>query len=432
MNVLIKKPGVGAPIILQSHMDMVCEKNLDSNHNFDTDPLRLRIDGDFISADGTTLGADNGAGMAITLDILNDDFKSVPVEALFTTEEESTMNGVSSLDPAWFSAKRMINLDSGNEHVFTAGCAGGFRFLFSLSVRKTKEDSSPYFKPSYFKIELRGLYGGHSGIEIDKGRANALIIMARILDELPFYVEIADAFGGLKVNAIPREADVVICAKVKLERLQKELAEIEANLKKEYALTDPELSIKCFESEESKEKDTVLINANEAFIALALMPNGVLKFNQHMPNLVETSSNVGVLRVVETDYYGFYIEISGASRSSSSSQLDFLRRRIELLALKLKARVEFSGGYPGWEYNPNSKLLAEASAIYEKRHGRAPKAVAVHAGLECGFMSEKIPGLDIISYCVEMYDYHTPKERMSVSSLESVTAFTKELLSSLN
>jgi len=436
LNVVIYKPGSAGrenrpPLILQSHMDMVCEKNAGTDHDFLKDPIALRVEGDFLYGTDTTLGADNGAGMAVSLALLDsDEAVHPPLEAVFTVEEETTMKGISALDANWLKARRMINMDSGNDTTFCVGCAGGGRLDFAVPVLREKisEDAGLGSGLVCKLLTVRGLAGGHSGVEIHLGNANSIRTLGRALEalraELP--IRIINVSGGLKANAIPREADAVIAIPAaEVGKAEQLLAALQQTLRTEYRVQDPGITLALGTALECTMPFTSE-SAQKVISAMLLLPYGVLHMCHDIPDLVETSNNIGVMETTAEA-----VSFDCALRSSVSSRRILVSAQIRLLAEALGAKVDFAHGYPGWTYNPDSPLLASAIAQYRETYKTEPNIEAIHAGLECGFMMEKIPDMDIISYCAELLDAHTPNEHMSISSLEKIWSYTLSLLNRL-
>lgn len=429
LNVVIYKPatpghGNSLPLILQSHMDMVCEKNAGTTFDFLKDPITLRRDGDYLYANGTTLGADNGVGVAISLAVLDsDDLSHPPLEIIFTTEEETTMNGVSALDPSWITARRMINLDSGNDTTFCVGCAGGGRFEFTIPVAREK-----FANMTCKLLTVRGLLGGHSGAEIHLGKANSIRTLGRALAALSkeLNIRIISVSGGLKTNAIPREADAVIAMPAgDIGKAEQILSALQQTLRTEYKVPDPGITLSLSPTQDQHEAFTPEC-AEKAISAMLLVPYGVLHMSGDIPNLVETSNNIGVMETTPT-----VVSLDCALRSSLPTRRLFVQAQVEALAATLGANVSFAHGYPAWTYNPDSPLLAAAVDEYRQMYDKEPNIEAIHAGLECGFMMEKFPDMDIICYCARVYDAHTPNEHLSISSLDQIWKYTKAFLKSL-
>ena len=431
LNVVIYKPGskgreMKPPLILQSHMDMVCEKNADTAHDFLTDSIALRQEGDFLYGTGTTLGADDGLGVAISLAVLDaDDIAHPPIEAVFTVEEETTMKGIENLDSGWLTARRMINLDSDDDTSFCVGCAGGKRLDFTVPV--TRE---PLPKDMVCKsLTVRGLLGGHSGTEIHLGKANSIRILGRALSVLSAEIDIRiiNISGGLKANAIPREADASIALSVsEMSKAEQILFDLQQILRTEYRVPDPNITLAL--APLITDDDTCFMPscAQKVISAMLLIPCGVLYMSCDIPNLVETSNNAGVITTTQEG-----VSIDCALRSSVYSRLRFVSAQIEALAVVMGAKAVFSHGYPGWTYNPDSPLLAVAVDEYNRLYGKKMNIEVIHAGLECGFMLEKIPDMDIISFGSKIYDIHTPNEHLSISSLKQVWEYTRALLDRL-
>jgi len=432
-NVVIYKPGTPPshdnhpPLILQAHMDMVNEKNADTVHDFLTDPITLRVEGDKVFANGTTLGADNGVGMAMILAILDNSYEHPhpPIEAIFTTDEETGMTGVAELDASWLTARRMINLDSGDEGEICVGCAGGVRAFITVPV-----EWEPLNQANFLKINVRGLKGGHSGTEINLERANSNRVLARVITaikEAAQDVQVVKIAGGLKNNAIPREAEVIISVPSdKVSNVKEIVSAFEATLRNEYRVADPDISLTLTDIKGEYTQAFSPETTKRVLAALLLTPNGVQAMSQDIPGLVETSNNIGVVETTENA-----VKINCALRSSVSTRIEHLRKQIITLSDSLNAGVEFSQGYPGWAYAPNSPLRETAIAEFEKMFDKKPIIQAVHAGLECGFFLEKIPGMDIISYGSDIHENHSPNEHFSIPSLQRIWRFTIALLESL-
>ena len=430
LNVVIYKPGTSGkennpPLALQSHMDMVCEKNSDTVHDFLKDPIKLRQEGDLLYATNTTLGADDGVGMALTMAILDSaDIPHPPIEAIFTTEEETGMAGMAALDPNWISARRMINMDSGNDSTFGVGCSGGTRGNFIVPVTRDVLPAGMVF----LHLSVRGLFGGHSGTEIHLERANSISILGRALAALNEQVDvrIVKLSGGLKANAIPREADAYIAIPAADENKAKQIiADLKNVLGAEYRGSDPDISLELTQTDQHKEAFTPEC-VKKVISAIILIPGGVINMSRDIDGLVETSNNVGVM---ETGPGAVTFEC--AIRSSVPSRGMFVRTRIEALAAALGATAEFGDGYPSWTYNPDSPLLKQAMEIFREVHKKEPNIEATHGGLECGFMMRKFPDMDIIAFMSNVFDYHTPNEHLSISSLDKVWKYTQVLVSRL-
>ncbi|MCL2322567.1 MAG: aminoacyl-histidine dipeptidase [Oscillospiraceae bacterium] len=428
LNVIIKKPGTKGyensdTVILQGHMDMVCEKNKDTVHDFLKDPIDLYVDGDYIKARGTTLGADNGIAVAMIMEILaSKKIEHPPIEALFTTNEEVGMTGAFGLDPENIEGRYLINVDSEEEGSLLVSCAGGVTNTVMLPIQKTSKA-----KKDFYSIFITGLFGGHSGIDINKERGNANKLLGRLLNslrkELDF--ELVSINGGSKNNAITRESEAIIGIEEKDSlKLQESVKAIESIFKNELRASDPGIMIKLDNaiaptevlSEDSKEK---------AIDLLYLLPHGVNSISVEIKDLVVSSNNLGVVITHEDA-----ITFEGAVRSSVSSLKDEITDRIEALSNLVGAACKNENSYPAWSYNSDSKLREKMVQVFKKMYGKEPNIAALHAGLECGLFGDKIKGLDMISLGPNLKDVHTPNEKLSISSTKRVWEYLIEVLKS--
>jgi len=412
LNIIIKKPATDdskskSTLILQGHMDMVCEKNADKEHDFSKDPIELVIQEDYIYADNTTLGADNGIAVAMFMTILeSNNIKHPNLEMLITTDEESGMTGVLNLDPSNLKGKTLINLDSEGEGVFTAGCAGGGRL--SLKIKKELKDSS--FNNTY-KIFVHGLSGGHSGVDIDKDKANSNKILGRILYGIENHIDVQKICGGSKTNAIPREADAII--KTDEYKIVNDIIKtLEKEIKNEYQDSDPNIVIEIEKVNTDIKKVFKDETKKKIIRGINLIKNGPLKKSTEI-ELVISSNNLGVIR--EDDNY---IELVCAPRSSVESILRNFRHQIAQLSEVLDVEYVEEDFYPGWEYAKESYIRDLCKKTYKETFGKEAQIIAIHAGLECGFLSEKINELDAISFGPNMHDIHTPNEHLSIESTQ--------------
>ena len=427
-NLVIYKPAhrdskSGEPLILQAHLDMVCEKNKGTVHDFTRDPIKLRVDGDFISADGTTLGADNGIGVALCLAALDsEEIIHPPLEVLLTADEEAGMSGVEFFDTSLLRGRRMINLDTAKDDTFFAGCAGGARV--DLTFRPEWEDAKD--GDVFYQIEVKGLRGGHSGVDIEKERGNSLRILARLLRacENISDLRIARVSGGMKLNTIPREAEAVVAFNAQYEnKVVGEIKKYTKIFQSEYRASDGGLKIE-FRRIENEQK--YLSRGGEIISALLVLPNGIQHMHAEIAGLPETSCNVGVIETNDDS-----VRIQCMPRSSRDSRNGFVIEQIKTIGAVFGMDASVSHGYGAWEYAPDSALRKAASETYEKIFGRPPNVTVVHAGLECGILSDKIKGLDIISFGPNISDCHNPDERLSVSSTARVWKFLCELMRNL-
>ncbi|MGN0505786.1 MAG: aminoacyl-histidine dipeptidase [Lachnospiraceae bacterium] len=425
-NIIIRKPAVpgyeNAPVVMiQGHMDMVCEKNSDSAHDFTKDALKLYVDGENLRAEGTTLGGDDGIAVAYAMALLADkELKHPALELVITTEEETGMDGAKALDTSTLKSSCMINIDSEDEGVVLLSCAGGMRQTCTLPIKRQKVNGAAYH------VALTGLYGGHSGAEIHKNRVNAVYAMTRFLFELREYVHysMTDFHGGLKDNAIPREAFAMLVvaqedegaflagAKTLKEKYAAELASIE-----------PGFSMTLSRGEEGQHNVLDAVSFEKLLFFLMQAPNGVQRMSGDIEGLVESSLNLGIFEVKEEE-----AEFNFSLRSSSKTYKYFMRDKVEYLISFLGGESETHSEYPAWEYRRDSKLRDLFCRVFKEEYGSEPKLEAIHAGLECGLISEKMPGLDMISIGPDMKDIHTPLESLNLPSAIRVYRFLEKLL----
>lgn len=411
-NIIIKKPATDptskdATVILQGHMDMVCEKNSDKVHDFSKDPIKLVIKEDYIYADNTTLGADNGIALAMFMAILESEDISHPnLEVLITTDEETGMTGVLNLDPSNLKGKTLINLDSEEEGQLTAGCAGGGRL--SLKINKDFKESN---LKKACKIFIGGLSGGHSGIDIDKERGNSNKLLGRILYEIEDEVDLKEVFGGSKTNAIPREAEAVVLTD-NYDVVSKKVNALAELIKKEFQVTDPNLSVKIQEVDVEDKKVLTDEIKKKVIRGINLIKNGPMKKSTEI-DLIIFSNNLGVVKENDDS-----IELICAPRSSIESVLKNFRHEMKQLSQALDIEYNEGNFYPGWEYASQSYIRELCKKTYKETFGDEAEVSAIHAGLECGFLSEKIENLDAISFGPNMYDVHTPDEHLSIGSTQ--------------
>lgn len=430
-NIIVKKPATKgyehAPtIILQGHLDMVCEKNNDVDHDFKKDPLKLYIDGDLIRAKGTTLGADNGAAIAYQMAILEStDLEHPNLEMLMTIDEERGMTGVANMHPEYLDGKTLINLDSEEEGEFLVSCAGGVRT--QLTVSHTAAEPTQGYK--FYNLAITGLQGGHSGAEIHLERANSNVLLGRLLnairEELSF--ELGSLSGGTKDNVITRESEAVIGIDQDSEKvLQNIVSQWKEIFKTEFRVQDPEITI-TLESIEQAPEFVLSEKAKDQSIGiLVLHPNGVQGVSKDMENLIETSLNLGVVSTTADK-----VVFSSALRSSVPTRKEELVFKVKELGKFIGADFSKIADYPAWVYAPDSPIRELAMSVYEKMNGNSPSVNAIHAGLECGFISEKLPGVDMISFGPNIRGAHTSDENLSISSTKNVWEFLVELLKNI-
>lgn len=416
-NVVMRKaatPGhENAPIVaLQAHMDMVCESN-DKNFDFENEPIRTIVDGDWLRADGTTLGADNGIGMAAALAVFTDDsLVHGPIEALFTVDEETGLTGANNLGDGMLTASMLLNLDSEDDAEIFVGCAGGVDTTCTFKYKRS-------FAPTdfhYFKFDISGLLGGHSGGDIHLGRANANKLLARFLYALSLEHEVSlcQIDGGNLRNAIPRAAHAVFGVEVsKKENVRVLFNKFVADVEAEYAGLETDMKFEL--TSENRPEYAVDHSTTIALIeSLYCAPHGVISMSRDLPGLVETSTNLASVKMKGDDE----IMITTSQRSSVESRKWDIARQVEALFRLAGAEVTHGDGYPGWAPNMDSKILHLASDAYEELYGVRPAIKAIHAGLECGLFRHKYPHLDMVSFGPTLRDVHSPSERMYIPAVE--------------
>jgi len=417
-NIVIQvppKPGFeNAPtIVLQSHIDMVCEKNKEKDHDFFNDPITLVRDGEWIKADGTTLGADNGIGVAAALAVVQDDgFNHGHLELLFTVDEETGLTGVNNLEKGFITGRTLLNLDTEEDGAFYVGCAGGVDTVGSFKIEK--EEISKNSIP--FSLFITGLKGGHSGIDIADKRANAIKLIALLLDKLkPFQYQLAFIQGGSKRNAIPRESEAVIFLNPDYDSKVREIInEFSLETALEFSTKDNGIKIAFERKEFSDFKSAYKKGFTEKIInTLIAMPHGVVAMSSEIPELVETSTNLATVNVTETE-----LIIGTCQRSSIESEKNNIARSIQAVLELGKAAIDFSDGYPGWQPKLDSKILKLAAQVFTILFSKKPEIKAVHAGLECGILADKYPGLEMISFGPTIQGAHSPDERVRIHDVE--------------
>lgn len=431
LNVIIKKPATPGyenhpAIILQGHMDMVCEKSDESTHDFTKDPIAFIVDGDWLHADQTTLGADNGIAVAMSLAVLDSDtIQHGPLTCIFTTAEETSMGGAKELDVTGVTGKYLLNIDTEEEGDFIVSCAGGCNVDVEFPTFRDNRDSR--FTHG-LRLTLSGFLGGHSGMEIIKERANGNVILGRILYELNDYYkyQLGSFVGGTKHNAIPRTADVTIAvAEDDVSAIKTWIATKMESLRVEFKAQDPDINVVVTDVEAPT---TVYAGkTTESFLTfLYLAPNGVFGYSHAIENLVETSDNIGVINEVDGR-----LHMLVSTRGSAKSPLDFLVNRILVLARALEAKAVVKESYPIWEYEPGSALESQALAIYEAMTGQKPRVSAIHAGLECGLLKGHLPDTEMISFGPTIIGAHTPQEKANIPSIERMFNYLVTLLKDL-
>ena len=428
-NLVVRKPAragrEAAPMtLLQGHLDMVCEKNEGTVHDFDADPIKVVKDGDWLKADGTTLGADNGVGVAAALAVMESaDIAHGPLEFAFTIDEETGLTGASEFPGGVLKSKYFLNLDTEETGTLCIGCAGGVN---TTARRKVK--LVPASAGSAWRIKVSGLRGGHSGVDIHLGRGNALKIMGGVLQELlnGAQVEIAEVNGGSAHNAIPREGvAVVVVAPPRENELKSLVAAAETAYRAELGGFDPGLQITA----EKTERPGMVLDAADAkntAALLASMPHGILAMSPDVPGLVQTSTNLATVKTK-----GSVVEIVTSQRSPVVTSKQAAARVVATVCRLAGFEAEHDGDYPGWKPEPDSELVHKLQEVHKKLFGKPAELIAMHAGLECGVIGEKYPGMQMISFGPTIVNPHSPNERVQISTVESFWNYLKSVLESL-
>ena len=426
-NVIIKKPAsVGMEdrktVILQSHLDMVHQKNNDTEFDFDTQGIEMKVDGDWVKAKGTTLGADNGLGVAAIMAILkSDDIVHPPIEALFTIDEETGMTGAQNLDGSLLDGRILLNLDTEEDDEIGIGCAGGIDVTASRSYEMHDvEDDDNYG----IKISVNGLNGGHSGMEIHKGLGNSNKILGRLLCSISKEYRISEVKGGGLRNAIPREAwAMVIIDNSDVAEVSREIEKAAWEIKKDFEDVDPDLTIHIDAEVAAPAKALSKEDSRKFTQMLHALHNGVYKMSADIPDLVEASNNVARVELKDGK-----AEVQNLTRSSVESSKEEVANKLKEAFDAAGFETVFSGSYPGWQPNPNSEILQTLEDLYKEMFNEQPNVAACHAGLECGILGERIPGLDMISFGPTILGAHSPDERASISSTQKFWKYLLEIL----
>lgn len=431
-NVFITKPAAkgyeNAPaVMLQAHIDMVCEKAPGVEHDFDRDPIRIRLDGDILSTGGrTTLGADDGIGVAYAMAILEaDDIAHPPLEVLFTTAEEEDLSGAQEVDASSFKARFLINIDNAVEHELLAGSCGGMGAELSLPAGLLPRPAGT----RACEVSISGLPGGHSGEDINKGYGNANCLLGRFLYACleRFDYSAASVTGGSFRLAIPREASAVLLIPAdRVGELKEIAAEMGEKFRQEYAAVAPELALTAAETDYAGETAAPPDAVRRLLTAIYLSPNGILEMNNSVPGVVESSDNMGVIRMEDGKFIITY-EI----RSSFATTREYLYQKLSVLADLLGGECRSFAEYPSWIFRQDSELRRLATEVYRREFGEEIKTVAVHCGLECGCLFPKLPGLDAVSIGPDAWGLHSPQERLSISSTDRVYHFLREILAGI-
>ncbi len=430
-NIVIRVPASpgkqSAPVtVLQGHTDMVCEKNSDTRHDFMKDPIKPRVDGEWVKAAGTTLGADNGIGVAMALALLDEkDIVHPPLELLFTIDEETGLNGANGLKPGFLKGRRLLNLDTEEDGELYVGCAGGIDTVITLKVKREK--AVP--RKNVYRLAVKGLRGGHSGGDIHEGRGNANQLLVRALWALEgagANFRLISFDGGSKRNAIPREAfATIVLAGTAAAKGKKALKSFEAEARAELKGVDEGLAIVL--SVAKNDLAPMAAGSQEKLMnLLGTLPHGYVEYSREIHGLVQTSTNFAIVTTKKGE-----VEVCTSQRSSVWSRLMWAAKWVESAGLSVGAKVEHSSAYPGWKPNLESPILKRAQATYARLHGVTPEPKAIHAGLECGIIGAKYPGMDMVSMGPDIKNAHSPDEAVSIASVEKTYAYLKELLKDL-
>jgi dipeptidase D len=427
-NVVVRKPASAGrekvhSIALQGHLDMVCEKNKDKAHDFLKDPIELVRKGNTMMANGTTLGADNGVAVATNMAIMEDrSLQHGPLEFLFTVDEETGLTGAHNIAGDFLESRTLLNLDSEEEGALYVGCSGGKDTIGTWQVH-FEASKAP---TAAVQVCVTGLKGGHSGLEIDKGRGNAVKIMGRALAALSAVgARISAINGGNKHNAIPRECEaVLLIPRQKLDEAESVIGGVNATIKAELATVEPDLLI-SLSTMKTRKTIKVWKKAEQRRIlqTLSALPHGVMKMSADIPGLVETSTNVAVIKSIKDS-----IKVATSQRSSIASEITEIAETVSVIFELGGALVETNDGYPGWKPNMDSPILSLAKSAYRSLYGKDPEVKAIHAGLECGVLGERIPGMDMLSFGPTLEGVHSPDEKIYIDTVEKFWNFLLEIL----
>ncbi|WP_345990460.1 aminoacyl-histidine dipeptidase [Chryseobacterium sp. Chry.R1] len=426
-NVIIKKPATAGmenrkSIVLQSHLDMVCQKNSDVNFDFDTEGIKMEVDGDWVRAKGTTLGADNGLGVATIMSILeSSDIPHPDLEALFTIDEETGMTGALGLKPGQLTGQILLNLDTEEDDEIDIGCAGG------IDVTITQNYELEAAKGQIVRIEIKGLQGGHSGMDIHKGFGNSNIILGRLLYSglAKENVQLISIDGGGLRNAIPREAVAIISVRNANEFIEELTNGLKKEILEEFATVEPGLQINI-ENSTSSDKALSEEDSKKVILVLKSLHNGVYRMSPDVKDLVETSNNVA-----RVELKGGNLKILNLSRSSVDSTKYAVAEQLKSVSELAGMQVEFSGSYPGWKPKPGSEIVQLMEKIYTEKFTEKPHVVACHAGLECGIIGANYPEMEMVSFGPTIRGAHSPDEKANIPSTQKFWSFLKEILANI-
>ncbi|MDV7697715.1 aminoacyl-histidine dipeptidase [Chryseobacterium soli] len=426
-NVIIKKPATAGmedrkSIVLQSHLDMVCQKNNDVTFDFETEGIKMEIDGDWVKAKGTTLGADNGLGVATIMSILeSSDIPHPDLEALFTIDEETGMTGAIGLQPGQLTGEILLNLDTEEDDEIDIGCAGG------IDVTVTQDYQTEASKGQIVRIEVKGLQGGHSGMDIHKGFGNANIILGRLLYKglAKENIQLISIDGGGLRNAIPREGVALISVRNAQEFIEEVTTGLKKEILEEFATVEPHLQINI-EHSTTSEKAVSEADSKKIILVLKSLHNGVYRMSPDVKDLVESSNNVA-----RVELKGGSLKILNLSRSSVDSSKDSVSEQLKSVSELAGMNVEFSGSYPGWKPKPGSEIVQLMEKLYIDKFKEKPQVVACHAGLECGIIGANYPAMEMVSFGPTIRGAHSPEEKANIPSSQKFWSFLKDILANI-
>lgn len=426
-NVKINKPAAEGyentpKVCIQGHMDMVCEKNEGVEHDFRTDPIKMKVEDGFVRAEGTSLGSDNGIGIAAGLTLIeSEDLVHPPLEFLFTVDEETGLTGAMALEEGFIEADILINCDSEEDGILFIGCAGGKNTELILDLETQQLDRSK----TALNVKLKGFKGGHSGLDIDKGRANAIAQLNRLIWKLDaeFGLDLARIKGGSAHNAIPREAAATIMVdKSKVENVEEFAVDFADKINTEYGKKEADVNITVEPTDAPGEVITGE-SKNRVLNFIYALPNGVIAMSPDIEGLVQTSTNLAIVETKDDK-----LEILTSQRSSVSSQKDEIAEKVKSVGLLAGAEVEHQGEYPGWQPNPDSPILQKMKKVYKDLYNIEPNQEAIHAGLETGLIGEKVPGIDMVSFGPTINNPHSPDEEVEIETVERFWNVLRETL----
>ncbi len=409
-------------IVLQGHVDMVCEKNKDKQHDFDNDPINVSVKDGWVVADGTTLGSDNGIGVAAGLAIITDtDAVHGPIEILMTVDEETGLTGANNLEPGFITGKILLNMDSEEDGAFYVGCAGGVDTVATFEIKAEKKNPST----QVYELHVTGLKGGHSGLDIQEGRGNAIKILGRALKKLESIdYKLAAIEGGSLRNAIPREAEAILLLNENdFSNAEKLISEFQGSIQNEYRTVDG--GVKVFIKKTDAAFEDVFTDefTNEIINVILALPHGVISMSQDIQGLVETSTNLATINLVDGK-----VRIGTSQRSSVDSAKEYIANSVSAVFNLTDADVKAGDGYPGWKPNMDSELLKVSKKVFKEMFGKEAEIKAIHAGLECGILEGKNPGMDMISFGPTIQNAHSPDEKVNVETVSKFYDLLKGIL----